>query len=354
MEAAFAAAAPVARTASQRRPTTDLRALYTSAGAQAGSEWQARARVHAATTNLNEVRVTGLTVDVNRITAEDVENTLLPLALWLAKQCVGRRRVIVGVTGAGGAGKSVACEVLAECLRALPTDCFADLDSDDGSGGGSGDSGELAVEDHDEPAPIGPEGVVVLGVDAFHFPNAYLLETEAMLHSGQRSSLKAVKGTPATIDVVGLARTLRRLLEGEVVQFPYYDRHAHDPRPAGPTATPATRLVIVEGIHLLHAEGQWADLRGLLSCCIHLDTSSIECRRRLIERKSAPGAGRSVAEATAHYELVDRQNLRAHQLSRGLADLVLQLRPGTFEMLSAAQGLQPPTIILVPLIVLGT
>lgn len=339
MEAAFATAPVTAN----RRAATDLRVLYTSAGAQ-GLEWQARVRVHAAATNINEVSVTGLTVDVNTVTAEDVENTLLPLALWLAKQCVGRRRVLIGVTGPGGAGKSVASEVLAECLRALPADCFGDPDSDgdsdsDSGGGGGGGHHDAEMEYHDAPVPIGQEGVVVLGVDAFHFPNAYLLETEAMLYSGQRASLKAVKGTPGTMDIVGLERTLHLLLEGGRVQLPYYDRHAHDPRPSGPTATPTTRLVIVEGIHLLHAEGRWAKLRGLLSCCIHLDTNSIECRRRLIERKSAPGAGRSVAEATTHYELVDRQNLRAHQLSRGLADLVLQFRPGTFEMLSAAQGL---------------
>lgn len=280
-----------------------------------------------------QVRVTGLTVPINRISAEDVENTLLPLVLWLAKHCVGRRRVMVGVTGAGGAGKSVACEVLAECLRALPADCFGTPGSSDG-----GSVQEPEMEEDEEPAPIGKHGVVVLGVDAFHFPNAHLLETEATLPSGQRAALKAVKGTPPTMDVAGLIRTLQMLLEGGYVQLPYYDRQAHDPRPSGPIATPETRLVLVEGIHLLHADGQWAEVGELLDCCIHLDTSSIECRRRLIERKSAPGAGRSIAQATAHYELVDRQNLRAHQLSRGLADLVLQLRPGTFDLLSATIG----------------
>lgn len=307
---------------------TDLRLLY--AGAR-GSEWQARAHIHATTTDLNEVRVTGLTVPINRISAEDVENTLLPLVLWLAKLCVGRRRVLVGVTGAGGSGKSVTCEVLAECLRALPVNCFGESDSEE-------DDEERGLEVQDESAPIGQYGVAVLGVDAFHFPNAYLMETEATLHSGQRAALKAVKGTPPTMDIVGLKTTLQLLLDGGGAQLPYYDRQAHDPRPNGPIVTPDTRLVIVEGIHLLHGEGQWAELRGLLDCCIHLDTSSMECRRRLIERKSAPGAGRSVAQATAHYELVDRQNLRAHQFSRGLADIVLQLRPGTFDLLSATRG----------------
>jgi pantothenate kinase len=195
------------------------------------------------------------------------------------------------------------------------------------------------MEEDDGPATIGQHGVVVVSVDAFHFPNAQLLETSATLHSGQVAPLKAAKGTPPTMDVAGLVQALHLLSDDRgTTRLPYYDRQAHDPRPAGPLVTPEARLVIVEGIHLLHTEGQWAELRGLLTCCIHLDTSSTECRKRLIERKSAPGAGRSVAEATAHYELVDRQNLRAHQFSRGLADLVVQLRPGTFEVLSATKG----------------
>ena len=330
MEAADAAA-PVPRPGASR-PVTDLRVLYTGTR---GSEWQSRARVHAATTNLHgEVSVTGLTISVNHISVEEVENTLLPLALWLAKQCVSRRRVLVGVTGPGGAGKSVACEVLAQCLRALPADCFGDPDSEDFD-----EDGEAEMEEDDGPATIGQNGVVVVGVDAFHYPNAQLLETSATLHSGQVAPLKAVKGTPPTMDVAGLVQALHLLSDDRgTTRLPYYDRQAHDPRPAGPLVTPEARLVIVEGIHLLHTEGQWAELRGLLTCCIHLDTSSTECRKRLIERKSAPGAGRSVAEATAHYELVDRQNLRAHQFSRGLADLVVQLRPGTFEVLSATKG----------------
>jgi pantothenate kinase len=238
------------------RAVTDLRLLYTGAR---GSEWRARAGVHAATASLSEVGVTGLTVPISPIDAEDVENTLLPLALWLAQQCAGRQRVLVGVTGAGGAGKSVACEVLAACLRALPVDCYGDPEPDDSD---SDEEEEDDEEDEEEPPPIGNYGVVVLGVDAFHYPNAYLLENEATLHSGQRASLKAMKGTPPTMDIAGLRQTLETLLEGGgTQQLPYYDRQAHDPRPTGSIVMPETRLVLVEGIHLLHAEGAWAELR---------------------------------------------------------------------------------------------
>ena len=264
--------------------------------------------VRAAAAALTAVTVTGLTVPINPISAGEVDATLLPLAAWLGRQCAGGgRRLLVGVTGAGGAGKSVACEVLAACLRALP----------------------------------GTGGVAVLGVDAFHRPNDYLLAHEVELPTGERATLKTIKGTPPTMDCAALLRTLRSLRDDTDgrQQLPYYDRKAHDPRPNGATVGPETAVVLVEGIHLLHAEGAWAELRSVLHCCIHLDTPSLECRRRLIERKAAPGAGRTVAEATAHYELVDRRNLRAHQLARSSADLVLELQPGSFIVKSAAAGL---------------
>ena len=323
---------------------TDLRLLYAGT---LGSQWRANASVHTAAAGLHDVSVTGQHVPISPITTSDVEHTLLPLALWIAKQCAGRRRLLVGITGPGGAGKSVTCEVLATCLRALPVDCF-------GSGREEYSSSEYeSEEDTPPPLPLGDAGVVVLGVDAFHYPNEYLTENEAVLHSGQRRALKVIKGTPPTMDCAALLRTLRNLRDSSIAdvlttQLPYYDRNAHDPRPEGPVVRPQTRLVrfvlkvmsllfqmmnfalnmmifntnvqvLVEGVHLLHDDGPWSDLREVLHCCIHLDTSSIECRKRLISRKSAPGAGKTVAQATAHYQLVDRQNVRAHQVgSNGL------------------------------------
>ena len=86
---------------------------------------------------------------------------------------------------------------------------------------------------------------------------------EVELPTGERATLKTIKGTPPTMDCAALLRTLRSLRDDTdgTQQLPYYDRQAHDPRPNGAIVGPETAVILVEGIHLLHAEGEWAELR---------------------------------------------------------------------------------------------
>eukprot|EP01052_Picozoa_sp_SAG31_P025561 SAG31_NODE_2247_length_6094_cov_6.426522_5_plen_140_part_00 len=131
-------------------------------------------------------------------------------------------RLLVGVTGGGGAGKSTLAHVLAHCLRALPPACFA----------------------ASSPANVVP-AVHVLGVDGYHLSSAEL----------RAANLQSVKGTPPTIHAAALLADLRRLgepVDSGVVRLPQYSRELHEPiAAAGPSvATADPAVVLVEGVHL--------------------------------------------------------------------------------------------------------
>lgn len=259
----------------------------------------ALAAVRSVSTNLTTITADGRTMQVESIGEAEATNTLFPLALWLATRMgssstcrEGRRapRLIVGLTGPGGVGKSTLAYVLGECVRALPAECFAMVD---------------------KPA------VHVLGVDAYHLPTTAF---------AAQPGLAVRKGRPDTFTPKALLADLCNLREGQAdVPLPIYDRGLHEPvAGAGGTVrgdlSPA--LIIVEGIHLLHRGDGWAPIRGALDLTIALRPASASlARERLIARKVQ--GGRAQHDAATHYDRVDLPNVRAHALACVDASLCL-------------------------------
>lgn len=205
---------------------------------------------------------------------------LVPRARELA---AGPRRVL-GVAGPPGAGKSTLAAALVAAL------------------------GDRAV---------------LVPMDGFHLAQAELVR----LGRADR------KGAPDTFDAAGFVALLRRLRApgdrgagvpaDEVVYAPTFDRALEEPV-AGAIAVPAdVPLVVVEGNYLLHDDGAWSRVAGLLDETWFVDVDDAVRVERLVARHVA--FGRTPDAARAWVLRSDEANARLVSAGRGRADRVLRL-----------------------------
>lgn len=154
------------------------------------------------------------------------------------------RRILVGVAGAPGAGKSTFAAALA--LRV---------------------------------------GGAVLPMDGFHLPQARLVEL------GRRERM----GAPDTFDVDGFVAMLAALRTGRRVEAPGFDRKIEEPVPGAIAIEPGHRILIVEGNYLLY----WDAVPPLLDATIFLRLDDATRRERLVARHIASGKTPDAARAWA-------------------------------------------------------
>lgn len=183
-------------------------------------------------------------------------------------------RVLVGITGPPGAGKSTVA---------------------------------LALLDRVEGASYVP-------MDGFHLSNAVL---DAL---GRRDR----KGAIDTFDAAGYVATLRRIAEehgrGDVY-VPAFDRSLDEPVAAGHVVPAASRLVLTEGNYLALPDGDWAGVRPLLDRLYYVDCPAPVRRVRLVQRHI--DGGRTPQAAHAWVDTVDEPNARLIETSKARCDLVV-------------------------------
>ena len=186
------------------------------------------------------------------------------------------RRVLLGLTGAPGCGKST----LAACLA----------------------------------APGSSSGVVV-PMDGFHLADVELT----------RRGLLDRKGAPETFDAWGYAALLARLRArpAHVVMAPGFDRDLEQPLAGAIAVAPSVSLVVTEGNYLLLDDPAWAAARGCLDAVWHLHCDSAVRLARLVARHEE--SGKSPAAARAWVSRVDEPNAALVEASRSRADLVLDV-----------------------------
>lgn len=183
------------------------------------------------------------------------------------------RRVVIGIVGAPGAGKSTLAEAL-----------VAEL-------------GERAV---------------LLPMDGYHL-------SQQVLEGLGRADRK---GAPDTFDAAGLNHLLDRVRDArEAVYFPVFDRSIEQPIAAGGAVEPHHDIVVVEGNYLLLDEGDWAATRVRLDEAWFLALDQQERTARLVARHVR--FGRSPGAAAAWVETVDEPNAVRIEACRSLADLVI-------------------------------
>ena len=191
-------------------------------------------------------------------------SSVAALADLVAARVVGHDRLIVGIVGAPGAGKSTIAAELVGILNA----------------GG---------------IPSAP-----LPMDGFHLPAA---ELAALGRRDRRGAADAsdVPGRPAALTAV-------RADAGEVIA-PGFDRDREEPIPRAVRIPAEMRVVVSEGNWLLLPEHGWGPVRALLDLRVAVGIEDAVRIPRLIARHVAHG--KTAAEAAAWVERSDEANARS-------------------------------------------
>jgi len=160
----------------------------------------------------------------------------------------------------------------------------------------------------------GAEAVVV-PMDGFHLHDDEL----ARLELSQR------KGAPETFDVAGYLALLRRLRteSDRTVYAPAFDRSLELAVAGAVAVRPEHRLVVTEGNYLLHDAPGWADVHSLLDEVWFVEADEATRLARLVERHASHGKPRDLALRWA--TVSDQANAELVAGTRERADLVVRV-----------------------------
>jgi pantothenate kinase len=196
----------------------------------------------------------------------------------LRERLHGGRRVLLGVAGAPGSGKSTFAAWIQQQF----------------------DPGQAAV----------------VPMDGFHLGNAIL----------EGTPLRQRKGAIDTFDAGGYLSLLRRLVRRDepVVYAPEFRRTLDEPVAASIVVPAEVPLVITEGNYLLVEQEPWKDIRAQLDEVWFVDTPHALRLSRLVERHVSFGMEPAAAEAWATGP--DEANAVLIQATRPAADRVIPWR----------------------------
>ena len=189
-----------------------------------------------------------------------------------------RRRALLGIAGAPGAGKSTLAEAL--LVRVAATQ--------------------------------GTDWVAHVPMDGFHLADVQL----------ERLGARGRKGAPDTFDADGYADLLRRLLDhpDQPIYAPGFERTLEQPIAAAVVVPPSARLVVTEGNYLLLPQPRWEAARAQLTEAWYVTTDDDARQARLVDRhvafgKDAESAARWVRETDeANAALISSASHRADRL----------------------------------------
>jgi len=200
------------------------------------------------------------------------------LAAELAGLASTRRRTIIGICGAPGAGKSTLAGLLVRAVN------------------------EIAAGT-----------AVVVGMDGFHLAKSVIAADDRSLR----------RGAPDTFDAAGYAAMLARLrtAEDDVVYAPEYRREIEDPVNAAIAVPRSVRLVVTEGNYLLHPD--WVTGRAQLDEVWYLEAPDESVRvEHLIARHVR--YGKPIERARIHVLTSDEANAALVASHRDQADRILR------------------------------
>jgi pantothenate kinase len=195
------------------------------------------------------------------------------------------KRIVIGVVGLPGSGKSTLAAKLVEAVN---------------------------QSTHSQTA-------VALSMDGFHLSKAALAQFADPIAALQR------RGAPWTFDPAGLADKLQKIrkIPDKPTTWPAFEHGVGDPVDDVIVIPPETKLIIVEGLYLLHREHGWnaatANISALLDECWYLNTSMDVAMDRLVSRHMAAW-GFSRKQALNRLAMNDRLNAEIVLQSRGRAD----------------------------------
>jgi pantothenate kinase len=197
------------------------------------------------------------------------------------------KRVVIGLVGLPGSGKSTLAAKLVDAVNERPN------------------------------SALSSQTAVALSMDGFHLSKA------ALAQFADPVAALARRGSPWTFNPAGLADSLQKLRKNPYASttWPAFEHGVGDPVADAIVIQPDVKLIIVEGLYLLHHEHGW-NVAGLLDECWYLDTSMEVAMERLVKRHmSAWGFSRE--QALNRLAINDRLNADIVQQSRELADYYL-------------------------------
>nr|WP_246318683.1 nucleoside/nucleotide kinase family protein [Leifsonia psychrotolerans] len=216
-----------------------------------------------------------------------------------AHGATGVPRIIVGIAGSPGAGKSTIAASLVTRLQAAPAAWL-------------GSAGRVGPADVSGLPDSAVRQSVLLPLDGFHFPQSRLVEL------GRRDRM----GAPDTFDVGAFVAALTAVRTADApVSIPGFDRQIEQPVADAITIGPGPRIVVVEGNYLLHASGGWEHVQPLLDLSLFVDLARDIRWERLVTRHEQFGKTPEAARAWAtgpderNAELIEACAVRAdHQI----------------------------------------
>ena len=173
------------------------------------------------------------------------------LAASLRKKLGRKKRMMIAIVGAPGAGKSTLSEQLYK--------------------------------------ELGPSAVVV-PMDGFHFDDVIL----------NARGDRARKGAPHTFDVLGFEALLKRIKACETdIAIPVFDRAQELSRAGAAIINAQMKFIIVEGNYLLLKQKPWNRLKRLFDVTVFIKVPEAELERRLVARWRGFGFDEASAKAKA-------------------------------------------------------
>ena len=219
----------------------------------------------------------------NQLILNDPVGRLLQL-LNRMKEADASKRMVIGVVGLPGSGKSTLAAKFVDAVN----------------------------------QQTGSPTAVALSMDGFHLSKA------ALAQFADPAAALARRGSPWTFDPAGLAIKLQQLQNNpaESTTWPDFQHGVGDPVADAICINPEVKLIIVEGLYLLHREHGW-NLNGLLDECWYLDTPMNVAMERLVKRHMASW-GFSREQALDRLAMNDRLNADIVLQSRARADKLVQ------------------------------
>lgn len=206
--------------------------------------------------------------------ADDATASSIAALTEEANGLAARGRVVLGITGPPGAGKSTVASAIVAAL------------------------GDAAV---------------LVPMDGFHLANAEL----------DRLRRRDRKGAPDTFDAAGYVALLRRLRAptSQPVYAPLFDRSIEEAIAGAIPVNPDVQLVVTEGNYLLLEDEPWSGVASLLDEIWYVDLDDATRVDRLVRRHVA--FGKSPAKAREWVLSSDEPNARLIASTRSRADRIV-------------------------------
>ena len=186
----------------------------------------------------------------------------IPLLIYstdLMQKSDGAARVVIGIAGVPGSGKSTVAEAVSRRAN--------------------------AIYQEQKPEQAGNSVVVDIPMDGFHYSRAHLSQMPDPVEATHR------RGAAFTFDAEGFLDLIQQLTASPIValQAPSFDHAVKDPVSGGIEIPAGARVVLVEGNYCALNRAPWTDAAKLMTELWYIDVPTEVAHKRVAARHLASG-----------------------------------------------------------------